>query len=127
MKNIEISEAKARTLLSYLGPVWADLAIKVATSNVEVNTPFRYIGETANSPTFKRRVKRAKAQLAAIGDLLAGLGAKLPTVDRAAIVVPYKSPSFPRRKFTMVSTQRKQAERARLIAAIEVSAGKCGE
>lgn len=118
MKTLEISNAKARTLAEYLTPQWARLAIKIACSNVEVNTPFRHPGETADSPAFKRRVASAKADLAALGEVLAGLGATLPKVDRAAIVVPYKSPRFPRRKYSMVSTQREAVERKRLIDAV---------
>jgi hypothetical protein len=127
MRTIELSNAKARVILDYLAPKWAELAIKVATSNVEVNTPFRYSGETLKSPSFVRRVKRARTELSAIGDLLVGLGAKLPAVDRAAIVVPYKSPSRPRKTYSMVSTQRRQVERTRLVAAIGLSAGEGGQ
>lgn len=121
MKTIELSNAKAEALAEYLAPKWADLAMRVATANVEVNTPFRGHGESMKCPAFLRRVKRAKVELSALADVLAGLGATLPAVDRAAIVVPYRSPQRPRRKYSMVSPSRKEVERKRLLEAIRAS------
>lgn len=124
MKTIELSEAKARTLVEYLALKWADLAIRIAASNATVNTPFRFAGEGMKTPAFVARVKRRRAELAAVAEVLTSLGATLPVVDRTAIVGPYTSALNPRKKYEQwYGSTRAATELRRLVEAIRASVG----
>jgi hypothetical protein len=123
MKTVELSEAKARTLIAYLAPQWANLAVQIVATNVPYNTPYRMLSETRTSRTFLARVKRRKEQRDAIGAVLVGLGATLPTVDRSAAVKLYTPPPGSRAKRGEIyQSGFASKEKARLAEAIETSA-----
>lgn len=116
MRTIQLSEDRARTLAAFIAPQWATRALKLAAKDVPVNNPFRHLGETTKE--IARGVQHVKRDTLAMAELLRELGATIPAIDRAKIVVPYKSPSRPRLKLTLISPTKFGEEHARLVKEI---------
>lgn len=118
MRTIELSEEKARTLADYLAGPWADRAVRVFAANVPGCTPYRHMGESMTSRDFKARVAARKREMAAMGAVLEALGVQLPTVDRATIVAPYKSPVPGSKTVQLWHGPGADKERARIVQLI---------